>query len=83
MSRGEFTKQVAAEVDRQIDGGYHYYPNNYIAADLLHEDEHYAASYSAEQKNEFITYLHQKLSDVKDDKEEIRRLLLGIYAGRL
>jgi hypothetical protein len=83
LNRNEFVKQVTAEVDRQIIADYHYMDNNYIAADLLHENKVYAAHYSPESCNCFIDYLAKKLDSITEGKEQIQQLILKIYAGRL
>lgn len=82
-NKNDFFKNVASEIDKQINSNYHYMDNNYIASDILHGNNHYGTHYTLESRNRFIDYINQKLSSLGSEKEEIRKLLLLIYAGLL
>ena len=57
-------------------------PNNYIAYDLLHDKDEYAAYYTEEQKNTFLKHA-AALDEYSDtcDVDELKKILLGIYAN--
>lgn len=83
LNHGEFIKQVAIDVDKQVIANYRYSANNYIAADMLLGTKKYASFYTDEQKAGFETYLDKSLVPIKEAKDKVRQLMLGIYAGRL
>ena len=71
---------VCKLVDKQIYTNYVLYPNNYIAYDLMHQNQEFASHYDAEQKAKFEAYLQMQsvTSDVPEEK--MRENLLKIYA---
>ena len=71
---------VCKLIDKQIYKNYVLYPNNYIAHDLTHQNQEFAAHYNAEQKAKFEAYLQMQsvTSDVPEEK--MRENLLKIYA---
>lgn len=71
---------VCKLIDKQIYKNYVLYPNNYIAHDLLHQNQGYANHYTSEEKSKFEAYLEMqsKTSDVPEEK--MRANLLKIYA---
>ena len=80
ISNNEKINLVCQIIDRQIYKNYTLYPNNYIAHDLLYQNEDYHAFYSDEEKLSFENYLRAK-SQVPDvTVEKMRDKLLKIYA---
>jgi hypothetical protein len=80
ISNNDKIQQVCQYIDKQIYRDYKLYPNNYIAHDLLHQDETYSDYYTAEEKERFEQYLQMK-SQVPDvSVEKMRENLLKIYA---
>ena len=80
ISNNEKINLVCQIIDRQIYKNYTLYPNNYIANDLLYQNEDYHAFYSDEEKLSFENYLRAK-SQVPDvTVEKMRDKLLKIYA---
>ena len=82
LSSSEFNRQVASLIDQRICSGYALMPNNYIAYDLLHDKDQYAAYYTEEQKNTFLKHA-SALDEYSDtcDVDELKKILLGIYAN--
>lgn len=80
ISNNEKINQVCQIIDKQIYKNYTLYPNNYIAHDLLYQNEEYSNYYSEEEKTAFERYLQTKsqVPDVPVDK--MRHNLLKIYA---
>ena len=78
----EFHKQVAQLLDKRICSAYRLFPNNYIAHDLLFEDNAYRQMYTQEEKEAFVIRLHE-LESYKDSYElyKLRNIFLGIYAN--
>ena len=71
---------VCKLIDKQIYKNYVLYPNNYIAHDLMHQNQEYANHYTPEEKSKFEAYLQvqSQMSDVPEEK--MRTNLLKIYS---
>ena len=71
---------VCKLIDKQIYKNYVLYPNNYIAHDLMHQNQEYANHYTPEEKSKFEAYLQMQsqMSDVPEEK--MRTNLLKIYS---
>ena len=71
---------VCQLIDKQIYKNYTLYSNNYIAHDLLHQNQEFASHYTLEEKKKFEDYLKRQsqVSDVPEEK--MRENLLKIYA---
>lgn len=81
MTSNYYFRSVANLIDSRICSAYKLFPNNYIAHDLLNNNCAYNQYYSDSEKSEFESYLSKQLAVTNDcDKDEIKRLLLGIYA---
>lgn len=70
---------VCQLIDKQIYKNYHLYPNNYIANDLLHGNDHHADLYTPQQKEHFMQYLDRKAIVQDVSKEKMMSYLLRIY----
>ena len=82
LAPGTFCREVASLIDRRICSSYHLFPNNYIACDLLQGGPAYAPYYSGEEKRRFEACLSELVARAAvADKEQIRCLLLHIYAN--
>ena len=80
LSNNEIINEVCKLVDKQIYSDYTLYPNNYIAYDMLHQEETYREHYTDAEKADFDQYLQIK-SQVPDVPEgKMRENLLKIYA---
>ena len=75
-----FYKKVASIIDGRICNAYRLFPNNYIAHDLLQKADTYSSHYTQEEKQQFEEYL-SRLPLPENGKDEILRILLGIYAN--
>ncbi len=67
-------------IDRQISGNYKLWKTNYIAFDLLNNENKYTDFYSSEEKEAFKEYMSKQQSDIKKDKKTIEEMFLNIYA---
>jgi hypothetical protein len=77
----KFNKQVAALIDEQIRRNCRLSCNNYIAHDLRSQSEHYAAHYTPEEKEAFLTHFRQSLHPEVEDPALLSEIFLGIYAN--
>lgn len=74
-------KKLASLIDNQIYNEYKLWPVNYIAADLIDKSYKYESKYSAAEKESFIRYVSQSLSNKEGDKESLRQQFLKIYSN--
>ena len=66
-------ENLAALIDRRINGAYHLHPTNYLAYDLLHRSSRFADHYSSDIRTQF----QQRLEAAAPQE---RSLLLDIYS---
>ncbi len=86
LPKQELFIRVAGLIDRGIFANYRLYPNNYVAADLLENDNHFASHYTADDRQRFQDYVARQLSRIDlPDKDEafLREKLLLMYANPL
>jgi len=76
-------KELAEKLDNQIHQDFRLFAGNYLAADLLRDNQTYSDKYNAWEEEKFMTHLNEKLSlrKNKEDYEIYRRILLEIYAN--
>lgn len=80
-NENEFLQNLASVIDKQILSNYHLFANNYIAADMLHNSSKYAKNYNQEEKDKFIQYFEENLSEIKENREISKEIFLSIYAN--
>mgnify|MGYP000810317797 FL=1 len=86
LPKQELFAGLSALIDKRIHANYRMYPNNYVAHDLLSEDNTYAGHYTEEDKQRFIAYLNQQLERIDipgKDVPFLREKLLLMYANPL
>jgi hypothetical protein len=84
--KGTFFHQLAERIDHEIHAGYHLYPGNYVALDLLNGDTAQAGHYTAEDKARFEEYLDGQVAKVdlpNKDEPFLRECILNMYANPL
>ena len=74
-------KTLSQLIDWRIYRNYKFWPNNYIAYDLLINTNQYNEYYTEEDSDKFITYMNDGLKELEGDKEELREIFLQIYAN--
>lgn len=86
MNRNEQFATIAREIDRQIFLGYHFYPSNYIAFDIVRSGDRFASMYSRKEYLRFQLYVEEQMDQAKvptDDREEVARRIYTAYANPL
>ena len=81
LGKNERFKALGGAIDRKIVANYKLWPNNYIAYDMLYATGKFADKYTEMEKAAFADYLNARLDNVEGDKDEIKEILLGIYAN--
>ena len=86
LPKQELFASLSALIDKRIHANYRMYPNNYVAYDLLSEDNACSGHYTEEDKQRFIAYLNQQLERIDipgKDVPFLREKLLSMYANPL
>lgn len=69
---------LAQIIDDAVISNFKLWPTNYVAYDLLHNTNEYAAKYTEQEKQDFVSRMNQRID--KNDTDEVR-LFLGMYAN--
>jgi hypothetical protein len=78
----DWVKWLANEIDTEIHRNYHLWPTNYIACDMLQDQNTYADQYTEEQKKNFISRMEERLNNSPENmRDELRKLMLTNYAN--
>jgi hypothetical protein len=75
---------AAAAIDKMIHASYQLFPNNYVAADLLSENQVFADKYTAEDKQTFVAYIEKQLQKIdipNRDDAFLRSKMYQMYAN--
>lgn len=75
---------AAAAIDKMIHANYQLFPNNYVAADLLSENQDFADKYTAEDKQTFVAYIEKQLQKIdipNRDDAFLRNKMYQMYAN--
>jgi hypothetical protein len=75
--------KLAEIIDNEVYRHYKMWPNNFIAYDLLFECNYYKDIYSSLEKEEFLNYMQDEISNIEGNKKKVTELFLGIYANPL
>ena len=88
--RSVVLKTVCRLIDRSIHSGYHIFPINYIACDMLDNDTRWKEFYTAEDKDKAISYWSNQLDKLEnkeqfssDDFDYMLHMMLTMYANPL
>ena len=79
-SNDKITK-IAKIIDSQVYINYKLWANNYIAADILNDNNKFSKFYSEKEKEIFISYKNKQLLKVDGDNQKAEELFLKIYAN--
>jgi hypothetical protein len=77
----ELLQQLANCVDNHIHSQFKLWPNNYIAYDLLMNEQKFEKNYSKEDVTEFLELLKKAQSEIGEEDEDIRERFLKLYAN--
>ena len=84
LSKNDFYAVVAQHIDQQIHANYRLFANNYIALDLLENNNQYSNYYTHEEKQSFEDYITGQLNKIQiENKDEayLRERILTMYAN--
>lgn len=73
--------ELAQIIDKRINPGFRLWKTNYIASDLLNNNNEFADKYTPAQKDDFINYMNSQLGKIEGETVALRKIFLGIYAN--
>lgn len=79
--KNEQFQKLGNEIDRQIYLNYKLWPNNYIAYDLLTQEDDFRNKYTPEEKKNFEIMIQQALIHIDFPITDIRERFLKVYAN--
>ncbi len=77
----EAISEIVNYIDRRIYYNYKLWPNNYIAYDLLRNEEIHSGHYTEDEKTIFTQRMEQELSTLKFGHDEATEMYLSLYAN--
>ena len=80
-SNAEFFKDMGQYLDKEVAANFKLWPNNYIAHDLLEENEMFRDKYNDQEKAAFLSYQEKSLKCIEGNTNEINQLFLRLYAN--
>lgn len=86
MDRNELFAAVASIIDKEIYRHYRFYPNNYVAYDLLSGTRRFSDHYGLKDKKAFEEHLQKQLDKIvipNKDENFLRKKILEMYANPL
>lgn len=79
--KNELVQKLAGEIDSQIYLNYKLWPNNYIAYDLLTQEDDFRNKYTPEEKKNFEMMIQQAMIHIDFPITDIRERFLKVYAN--
>ena len=83
INDNEKIKNLVNIIDKKIYKGYKLNPVNYMAYDLLNQSSIFENNYSASEKDNFVTYITDKCSNMTGEQDALINLFLTMYANPL
>ena len=78
---GKVAELIAERIDKQIYANFKLWPNNYIAYDLLTQEDRFRHHYSDEEKKHFMIMLEQAMIFIDYPITDIAERFLKMYAN--
>jgi 1-acyl-sn-glycerol-3-phosphate acyltransferase len=79
--KNQLVQKLADEIDRQVYLNYKLWPNNYIAYDLLTQEDDFRHKYTPEEKKNFEMMIQQAMIHIDFPITDIRERFLKLYAN--
>lgn len=84
IGRNELLDTVADIIDKEIYRNYRFFPFNYVAYDLMTQDETFLENYTQEDKAKFEEYIQKQIEKVNvpnKDEDFLRRKIIEMYGN--
>ena len=87
LGKAETITEITHIIDKAIHSNYKIYTGNYVAYDLLNEDQRFIDKYTQEEKELFENYIQQQINKIKDipnkDESFLKHKILEMYSNPL
>ncbi len=80
-NENEKIRLLAVAIDKQIHQNYKLHAVNHIAYDLLHATNVFETTYTKEEKEHFLTYIHSHIVKMNGEPEMLKQLFFKLYAN--
>jgi hypothetical protein len=80
-NENEKIKLLTNYIDKQIHQNYKLNPVNYIAYDILNQTNIFKTNYTENEKNDFINYTNESISELVGEQDVLRNLFIKLYAN--
>ena len=80
IPKNEKIKHLADYLDDFYHSAYKLWPSNYVAADLLNENDAFSDFYSNEDKEYFVQMMNDRTKRLEGDQEQIKYTYLKMFA---
>ena len=74
-------KMLCDLIDQRIYDNFKLWPTHFIGHDLLNNSTEYSDYYTKEEKEKFEKIMSERLSTMRGDQNELRRIYMNIYAN--
>ncbi len=82
LDKNEQLNKLAELIDEQIHNNYKLWPGNFIAADIINNNNYFAEKYSEEEEKTFHEYIDEHISRLKTNEAQfIKQSLMEMYAN--
>lgn len=80
-NKNERYQMLSELIDKQIYNDYKLWPTNYIAYDLLTNENKFENKYTTHEKEKFISIMNSELDSIKNNNAESVKIYLEMYAN--
>jgi 1-acyl-sn-glycerol-3-phosphate acyltransferase len=84
QNKNEKFEYLARLIDKHVHENYKLWPGNWVAWDMLNENNEYSNKYSSEEKQVFLDYIEEHLDRIESgegDRDFLRKTLFEMYAN--
>ncbi len=82
LDKNEQLNKLAELIDEQIHNNYKLWPGNFIAADIINNDNHFSSKYTKEEEETFNEYIEEHISRLNTNEAQfIKQSLMEMYAN--
>ena len=74
-------KMLCELVDQRIYDNFKLWPTHFIGHDLLNKSTEFSDYYTKEEKEKFESIMSNRLSEMRGDQAELKRIYMNIYAN--
>lgn len=81
LSDKEVINTFVEEIDQQIYQNFKLWPNNYMAWDIIKNEQKFKKEYSESDKIKFEKYISDTIEEIEGDKNSLRDIALKVFSN--